>query len=342
VRRYDPVQLIALGADVFAALGAPDDIAHEVASSLVAANLTGHDSHGVQRIPRYAQAIRRGALKPAARPTLLLDQGVIASVGGKGGFGQLAARVATELAVARAREHHLAAVAAVDCYHMGRMGEWAEIAAAQGMLGLNLLGVNFGPCAAPFGGRRRALGTNPLAFATPGPDDAAPALLGDFATTVVAEGKLNVARAQGLPVPAGTILDAAGTPSTNPHDFYAGGALLPAGGYKGTALALLAEVLGCALTGAEQYLSADGYNGALFICIAPDAFRPRASFDAASASVLAKARSCPPAEGCEAVLVPGDPEQRARAERAQHGIPLPDATWNELVALATALGVAVP
>jgi LDH2 family malate/lactate/ureidoglycolate dehydrogenase len=338
MRQYQPGQLVALGSAIFEALGAPADIAHQVSASLVDANLSGHDSHGVQRIPRYAAAIRRGTLVPAARPTLVHDAGPIASVSGHGGFGQLAARAATELAAVRAREYGIGAVAAIDCYHMGRMGEWAEVAAAQGMLGLNLLGVCFGPSAAPFGGGRRALGTNPIAFAAPG--EGGPSILGDFATTVVAEGKLGVARAKGAAVPPGTILDSEGRPSVDPNDFYAGGALLPAGGYKGTALALLAELLGCALTGADAHARDGGYNGALFVCLAPDAFRPRAEFDRAADAVLEKVRSCPPGEDCDEVLLPGEPERRARQARASEGIALPDATAQAIDELARELGVA--
>jgi LDH2 family malate/lactate/ureidoglycolate dehydrogenase len=166
-------------------------------------------------------------------------------------------------------------------------------------------------------------------------------VVSDFATTGVAEGKLRYAREKGVPLPEGWILDKEGRPSRDPADFYAGGTILPFGGHKGYALALVVELLSLALTGADATPQPDGWHsGALFLCLNPAAFRPPEAYDRGVTSILQRVKAVPPAPGFEEVLLPGEPERRTRAERSRDGIPLPDATWETLRRCAAELGVA--
>ena len=326
--------------DIFVAAGTPDDLAQQVAHSLVEANLAGHDSHGVLRVASYLDFIRQGRIQPASRPETVQEGPATALVDGRWGFGQVTARYAMALAVEKARAAGVAAVAAVRCNHIGRLGEWTEMAAAGGVVGFCCVAIGGGPtAAAPYGGARRAFGTNPLSFGIP--VDHTPAVVSDFATTVVAEGKLRYAREKGVPLPEGWILDKEGRPSRDPADFYAGGTILPFGGHKGYALALVVELLSLALTGADAAPQPDGWHsGALFLCLNPAAFRSIEAYDRGVTAILQRVKAVPPAPGFEEVLLPGEPERRTRAERSRDGIPLPDATWETLRQCAAELGVA--
>ncbi len=330
-------ELRRIGSSLFEAAGTPPDIAQLVANSLVDANLAGHDSHGVVRITQYLQQIEKGDLKAAERPVISRDFGTTAQIDGRWGFGQVAVRFATELAIERAREHRLSAVGIGCCNHIGRLGEWSELAAANGMVAIVTSCYGSGPyVAAPFGGAKRALSTNPFSFAAPTEGEGR--ALVDFATTVVAEGKVRVARAKGEQLAPGAILDPQGRPSTDPEDFYAGGVLLPFAGHKGYGLAVMVELLSDALTGADEMDPARA-AGTLVICIDVGAIRPAEGFRAYSKKLQERMVSGPPAEGFKEVLFPGDPEQRARAQRSADGIPLPETTWEGIQAAARERGV---
>jgi hydroxycarboxylate dehydrogenase B len=332
-------ELVRIGSAIFSAAGAPQDIAALVAHSLVDSNLAGHDSHGVVRISQYIELIENGELLPWARPAVVRDQPAAVQVDGGWGFGQVAARFAIELAIERAKQQQLAAVAVGRCNHIGRLGEWSELAAASGTLGIVTSCYGSGPyIAAPYGGAKRLLGTNPLSLAAPiGPGERA---LVDVATTVVAEGKVRVARAKGAQLPPGALIDKDGRPTTEPEDFYDGGMLLPFAGHKGYGLAVMVELLSVALTGADD-MDAQRPVGSLFLCIDVEAFRPAAGFQAYAEALRERMVSAPPAEGFAEVLMPGDPEERARAERQEAGIPVPDATWEAIHQAARHVGISL-
>lgn len=325
---------------IFAAAGAPPPHAAAVAASLVASNLVGHDSHGVVRVPQYLASIARGETDPAAVPRIARERGVVAVVDAQRGFGQLAARFAIGEAVARARQHGIAAVTIERCSHAGRMGEWVEVAAAAGLIGLAFCnaGRPLGPVA-PHGGAGRALGTNPVAAAIP--HAGADPIVIDIATSTVAEGKLRIAFNQGQPVPPGLILDAAGHPSTDPGDFYRGGVLLPMAGHKGYALALLVELLGGVLAETPGEVIPGG-NGMLFIVLDPAAFRDPVAYAADVAAFCARVVAVPPAPGFAEVVLPGEPERRTRHERERGGIPLDDTTWHLITDSGVAYRIAAP
>lgn len=334
-----------LGERIFVAAGVPADIAAVVAEDLVDANLAGHDSHGVIRVPEYVAAIRAGAIRPEGRPTVAAERGATATVDGGWGFGQVAGRFATDLATGRTREHGVAAVALVRCNHLGRLGGFMERAAAAGCVGMLWVGgIGGAHQAVPFGGARPAFGANPLAAGFPAGD--AGNVIVDFATTAVAGGKVMVAYDRGEPLPPGAIVDKHGRPTTDPAAFVDGGALLPFGGHKGYALAVLVELLGQALTGADR-TGDEGFggtpfarSGALFVAIDAGAFRPAADAVGCAARIAARIRATPPAAGHDAVRLPGDPEAQTRAARLREGVPLPARTWQAVVETAASLGVA--
>jgi uncharacterized oxidoreductase len=337
---FDAQALTNLSRDIFQAAGTPPDIADLVATSLVDANLAGHDSHGVIRVPWYVDLINQGEILPAERPTIARRGRATALVDGKWGFGQLGARFSTQLAIEMARQDEVAMVAKVRSNHIGRLGEWAELFAGAGLIGMVTTSWGSGPYAgAPYGGTARAMSTNPIAWGIPLGEDRPP-FIADFATTASAEGKLRVARAKQAPLPPGVILDAQGRPSTNVEDYYAGGMLLPFGGHKGYALAMLVELLSVHLSGADAATDERGRaNGATFLALDPQAFRPLDEFESSSNLLLERVKSVPPAVGFDEVLIPGEPEHRSRAQRARDGIPLAEATWEAIQTTATQLGV---
>jgi uncharacterized oxidoreductase len=356
-RTVTPVALEATGTAIFEALGAPSDIAAEVAGHLVRANLAGHDSHGAIRIPQYAGQIEAGVVHPAARPTIIGGRGATVLVDGARGFGQVATRFALNEAMARARVHGIASAAIRQANHIGRVGDYAEIAASEGLVTILTVG-GAGPgvgAATPFGGAARFLGTNPWSMGIPVGNDGSPPVLVDFATTVVAEGKVKVARAKHEALPPGCIVDKNGAPSVDPKDFYAGGMLLPFGGHKGYGLALASALMGTMAiidddhpTMAGNLADArDGADlaaraaGAFLVVIDPSAFGDGAAYRERVSRVTDALREVPSA-GASPVMLPGDPEARTTASRRASGIALPHDTWDAIAVIASAHGVEMP
>lgn len=335
-----PHHLTDLVARIFAAVGAPQDIAQIVAESLVSSDLVGHESHGVVRVRQYLDAIRRGDLAPAARPQIAhSDRGVV-TVDAQRSFGQVAARFTVEQGIARARQHGLAAAGLINCGHVGRLGEWVQLAAEQETIALAFCnGGGVRGAVTPYGGAARLLGTNPIAAGIPVADR--PPVVLDFATSAVAEGKVRVARNRGKSIPEGWILDRQGMPSTDPNALYADGMLLPAAGHKGYALSLLVEFLGGILTGngCPALGNVRPGNGVLFLVLDVAAFRPLADYLADGARLAATVKAVPPAHGFDEVLLPGEPEQRMQSERRSNGILVDDATWQLLTEDAAQLQV---
>jgi LDH2 family malate/lactate/ureidoglycolate dehydrogenase len=324
---------------IFRAAGATPTIADNVADALVLANLAGHDSHGVIRIPAYVAQIKGGRLKPAAEPTVLRDRAATVLVDGQQGFGQVAGRFATDQAIAKAKEFGAAAVGVVNCNHVGRLGEYPERAAAQDIVLFCTCGSVGGRAArtAPFGGRAGILGTNPIAIGLPAGQR--PPMIIDFATTVVAEGKVQVARAKGAELPPGAILDKAGRPSLDPNDLYDGGTMLPFGGHKGFGLSLVAAVLSQAVTGDLAPPNPPTGLGFYVWAVAAGAFGSLADYAGRVDWMIEQVKAVPPAAGVSEVLVPGEPERRERARRAAEGVPVAEATWQAIGETADQLGV---
>ena len=342
---------------VLRAMGADAEIAFEVARHLVRANTSGHDSHGVLRLAQYVAELDRSALHPARHPELLRESDVTALFDAHRGFGQFSTMVATRWAIQHAREHGLAAAAVRHSMHIGRLGEYTEAIAAEGLVGIVTVGIA-GPgsgTAAPFGGTQRFLGTNPWSMGVPAAGR--PPLIFDAATTTVAEGKVRMARAKGVEVPAGTVLDTAGEPTRRPEDLYAGGTLTLLGGqvagHKGYGFSLASALIsGLAMIGDEEPTPAGTMQetpptgpriaGVFLAAVDPAAFGDPAAYTRQVAGVLDAALEVHPAHGAQGVLVAGDPERLSRTERERGGIAIPAATWEELTAISARFGVALP
>ena len=334
------------------AMGAPADIAAEVARHLVGANLAGHDSHGVMRLAQYKAEADTGTLRPHARPDLFRENAVCAIVDAGQGFGHFATTTAMNWCLERAAGTGIAAAAVRHSTHIGRLGDYVERAAAHAMIGIVTVGVAGAGVMAPFGGRDRFLGTNPWAIGVPA-IGRSPFVM-DFATTTVAEGKVRVARAKGAHLAPGVLLDADGKPSTDPEKLYAGGTITPLGGrlagHKGYGLSFATALLGAlAMVGDEDPTPA-GYRasepgsvgGVFAIAIDPQWFGGREAYEALVGSVLDRADAAVPGRGVERVLVPGEPEAISRERRLREGVTLPEATWTDLADASATLRVPMP
>jgi LDH2 family malate/lactate/ureidoglycolate dehydrogenase len=332
---------------IFEAMGCPEDIALRVSTALVDANLVGHDSHGVIRIPQYVNAVREGHVVADARPILIRETAVTGLVDGRWAFGQLSAYYATEVAIAKAKASGISMVGIVRCNHIGRLGEYATMASDAGVAAIVTTGGfgGRGVSAAPFGGAKPVLGTNPIAVGLPAGVE--PDVLVDFATTAVAAGKIEVARAKKIPLPPGSIVDREGRPTTDPEDYYKGGMLLPFGGHKGYSLSVVVEFLGRILTGADAFAEGNrggpvyGHSGALVIAMDPGVFVNPEQYAAAADETLRRLKSVPPAPGSPGVMIPGEPESRSRSERIANGIPLAEDTWAAIINTARQIGVTI-
>ena len=328
--------------EIFARLGAPAEDAAWVATLLVRANLRGHDSHGVIRIPHYVRALKAGEVNPTPDIRIMSETPTLALIDGDRGFGQVVARRGIAVAIDKVRRQGLSAVTLCQTNHVGRLADYAEMAAAQGLIGMLWVNAPMSLNVAPWGGAARRLGTNPHAVAIPGPDGTV-AMSHDFATSVVAEGKLKVKFNRGERVPPGIMLNGRGEPSTDPREYYADppGSLLTAGEHKGFGLSLVVEILGGILsgTGAAQPTQGPVKNGTLVMCLDPARFLPLPDFHAQVAALFAFVKSAPLAEGAKEVLIPGEPEERTLRERRARGVPLDDETWRQIRTCAGEVGV---
>jgi uncharacterized oxidoreductase len=286
--------------------------------------------------------MKAGEVNPEPQITIEVDTPTTALVDGDHGFGQVVARRGIELCIEKARAQGLAAVTLKRTNHVGRLADYAEMAAVRGLIGMLWVNAPMALNVAPWGGAARRLGTNPHAIGIPGPDGTV-AMSHDFATSVIAEGKLKVRFARGENVAPGIMLNAAGEPSTDPREFYASppGSLLTAGEHKGFGLSLAVEILGGILsgTGAARDQRGPVQNGTLMIGLDPARFLPPAAFHAQVAALFEFVRSAPLAAGAKEILVPGEPEARMERERRAAGIPVEDETWRQIAACAAEVGV---
>ncbi|MBI1801649.1 MAG: Ldh family oxidoreductase [Chloroflexi bacterium] len=330
-------QLTEFGERIFVAAGVAPAIARRVMQGLVRANTYGIHSHGVVRLADYVNHVKSGRIKVDALPVVVKENAVTALLDGQWGFGQVVAERAMQLAIEKARANGAGIVCAMNSNHIGAIGEYTEMAANAGMIGLAIVN-GIGKLVAPHGGRARMLSTNPIAFSVPVPGGRP--LLMDFATSAVAEGKIKVARNKGAKVPRGWILDKEGASSDDPEDFYAGGFLLPVGAHKGYGLSIMVEILAGLLSGAgAALLDTPPSNGCFFLALSPDFFRPSEAFLADVRRLVDALRSTPPLDDAEPVLVPGDPETKAEARHRREGIELDAVTWQTIVDAGRSVGV---
>ncbi len=314
-----------------------------VADNLIQANLTGHDSHGIGMLPRYANAFLEGGLTANAHVLAKIDSGTLLALDGQAGFGQVIGHEAMELGIARAKAHGSCIVALANSHHLCRIGAWAEMAVAQGLVSMHFVNVIARPIVAPWGGRDGRFGTNPFAVGIPVPGRA-PVIL-DLASSVVAQGKTRVAHNKGERLAPGQLLDDRGEPTTDPKYGVVEplGALRTFGEHKGFGLALVCELLGGALAGGlATHGAADGkqrvLNGMLTVLFDPQRLGDAAIYSAEMQAFLDWVVASPPLAGVDRVRVAGEPERESRERRQAQGIPVDATTWSELLAAAAKLG----
>ena len=343
-------------AAIFNAAGCDPAEAARIPHHLLGANLAGHDSHGVIRVPRYVQWLHDGKVRAGQTPTIVTESPTHAVVDGNQGFGQTIGPLTVDLGISKARSAGLAVIALRNSGHIGRIGDWAERAAAAGLVSIHFVNVGLGEIVAPFGGTQRRFGTNPMCIGVPQPEGA-PLLL-DFATSVVAEGKVLVASNGGKPIPHDALITVDGHLSSDPADFYGPiegthirdpgngtGAIRAFGDHKGSAIAFMCEILAGCLAGSPTAGPIPGakrggiVNGMLSIYLDPNHFGA-AGFAQTAKDFATYVRETSPIDPANPVLVPGDAEARTRAERLKHGIPLQENTWAAIQDTGDRLGVA--
>jgi hydroxycarboxylate dehydrogenase B len=331
---------------IFQAAGSSAEEAEIVADHLVEANLRGHDSHGVGMISIYMKNIANGTLVANRRGRIIKEEGAILHYDGERGYGQVTARLLTELGIERARRTGLAAVALRNAHHIGRIGSYGEQCAAAGLVSLHFVNViGHEPNVAPHRGADARLGTNPVCIALPAAEEGRPMIL-DMATSKVAVGKVRVAYNEGRALAEGLLLDGAGRPTTDPGALFAepGGAVLPMGDHKGYALAFACELLAGALTGGGT-LTAENQghdtitNNMLAFILDPGRLVDPSWLRREIQTITGCVTASPPRDPEAPVLIPGDPERRMRAWRMAEGIPIDEVTWGQLVAAAAGHGV---
>ena len=318
-----------LAAELLQSAGAPAAAAQAVARSLVLAEQLGHASHGLIRVPEYLDAVASGQVRPAETPVVASRAGSTAVVDGRWGWGHLAAELGARTATGIARDTGVGLVAVRNCNHSGRLGEWVEYIAGNGLVGAGFL--SCGPAVAPLGGVERVLGTNPLAVAIPTGDEERPVVL-DFATAGVAEGKIRVAAQAGRPAPAGVLQTADGQATTDPREFYAGGSILPFGAHKGYGLSVVIQLLGEALAGGARPDDprSTAANGLVLLAFSPGGLREPADFTARVDECRDRILASRPADPGAPVLMPGDVEARHAAAQPPGQLRVSARLWADL------------
>jgi uncharacterized oxidoreductase len=325
--------LKALTRAIFSAAGCWPAEAERIGHYLVEANLAGHDSHGVIRIPPYVDWLRAGKVLANQSLRVVFENEVLAVADGQFGFGQTVGEEAMKLGIAKCSRGGVAVVALRNSGHLGQIGAWALLAAEAGQISLHFVNTSgLGLLAAPFGGIDRRLSANPVAVGIP-VKGGAPVVL-DISTTTIAEGKIRVALHKGIPVPDGCLIDPEGRPTSDPKIFYGPppGAILPFGGHKGYGLGLITEILAGALTGGG--CSTPGVtrlvNNMVSVFLAPSFFQSEDDFNREVERYLAFVKTSRPASPGGEILLPGELEARTRAARLKTGLDLDDTTRRQI------------
>jgi uncharacterized oxidoreductase len=341
--------LKALVAETFSRSGCSATEASRIATRLSGANLRGHDSHGVIRVPRYANWLNDGVQVADVTVDIKLDNEMLAVIDGKFGFGQTVGEQAIDIGIGKAAEHGIAITALQNAGHLGRIGDWAERAAAQGLVSIHMVNVRGSLIVAPFGGIDRRMSTSPFCAGIPMNNGEDPIIL-DMATSVVAEGKALVALKGGKALPEDAIITETGEITGDPQPLYGEvrqgefpdpskgpGALRAFGNHKGSGLNFLMEMMAGALTGsgcagALNEPKRRFCNGMFSIYLSPEAFgHSDDSFVSEVRSYVAFLKSSRPTEAGGEVLIPGEKEKQTMAERLVTGLPLAPEAWSDIV-----------
>jgi ureidoglycolate dehydrogenase (NAD+) len=344
--RYTAADLRAFCAHALERAGARPEDAAVIADGLIAADLRGVHSHGALRVGIYVDRLRAGSIHPGAELQIVRDSGAVVVADAQAGPGIAMAARAMDLAIARSRTHGIAAVSLRNANHCGMLAFFAMRAPPAGAVGV--AASNGDSLVAPWGARAKFLGTNPLAVAVPAKEE--PPVVLDMATSVVAHGRIKGAADRGEAIPHDWAVDAAGQPTTDPVQALAG-ALLPFGGFKGSGISILIDLLAGLLPGGRsgpeivplyQRLGEPQGIGQLFMALHVAAFDSLETFTTRVDETVRRIRALPPAAGALRVILPGELEHLRAQDYQAHGIPLPSDAVAELARTASLLGLAPP
>lgn len=341
----DPAQLTTFASEIFVKSQIPAEVARPVAESLVLANLCGHDSHGVIRIIEYTDWVKRGWIDPAGKLEVVQERPCILQCDGHYGFGQVVGRDAIQRGIEKAKQEGACIVSLRRAGHLGRIGEYMEMAADAGLASFGMTNTHGGGIlVAPHGGCERRLSANPVAGGAPRTDG--DNLVMDISTCTIAEGKIKVARNKGEHLSPGLFVNSQGQPATDPEEYYADppGAILPMSGHKGFALSMFCEVFAGALTGAGcSKASVTRVNNAFMaFLLDPAAFCGEEFFTTEVDGLGRFVKSSRLLAGFDEILLPGEPEGRSKAKRESTGIAIDDTTWKKICNVAEQFGAAIP
>jgi LDH2 family malate/lactate/ureidoglycolate dehydrogenase len=335
-------RLLDFATAIYEKAGMPVDDARLAADTLVQADLWGHQSHGVMRLPWYVARLKSGVAKPVATPEYVVDMGAVGVIDGHGGMGQILTARATRDVIRRAKQHGIGAVALRNSNHFGTAMYYTLMAPPEGCI--MFMSTNASPAMAPWGGCQKLVGNNPWSWAAPAGRHA-PMVL-DIANTAVARGKIYLARQNGVPIPPGWAIDAEGEPTTDPVAALAG-IIQPMAGHKGYAISVIMDVLSGVLTGssfgpgvAGPY-QPDKRSGAghLLIALNVEIFQPLAEFNARVEAMIAGLKGAKLAKGADEIFYPGEIEARNNARNRADGLLLPADTIADLAKLAEEMRV---
>ncbi|MFN7087799.1 MAG: Ldh family oxidoreductase [Burkholderiales bacterium] len=338
----DPVRLADFATAVYATQGVPEADARLIADTLVQADLWGHQSHGVLRLGWYLDRLRNRVMNAVTRPEFVVDAGALAVIDGHDGVGQVLARLAADEAIRRAKAHGIGAVGVRMSNHFGTCMYYTLMGARAGCVAL--LMSNGGPAMAPWGGRKKIIGTNPWSVAAPAGRH--PPFVVDMANTGVARGKIYLARNRCEPIPPGWAINAAGAPTTDPQEAI-DGIILPMAGHKGYAIAAMVDMMSGVLTGSgflsavhSPYQTAEKSNcGHFMLAIDIEAMLPLAQFNARMEQWIAEVKSAPLAQDFEEVFYPGEIEAGNDERNRRQGLVFPDDTLAGLERIAKETGL---
>jgi LDH2 family malate/lactate/ureidoglycolate dehydrogenase len=334
---------------VYTKAGVPDEEAQIVAALLARADLRGIETHGVTRLPIYIERLQKGYVRAVCKITTVKEKGSTAFLEAHGSMGHIVAHKAMEMAIQKATEHGIGWVSVKDSGHFGVAGLFSMMALQKEFIGYTVS--NSAPMMAPWGGRERIIGNNPVSYAFPA-EQYLPVVL-DFSCSVVSSGKLILCRKKGEKIPLGWAYNKDNLPTEDPYEGYeGGGSLAPIGGHKGYGMVLIHEMLTSVLTNGKwtQNIKSlyeedkTGIQGTChsFMAIDPDCFIGRKKFKEDMDRYIESIKESGKAKNATEILMPGEPEYRTEAKRLKEGIPLIPATIKELVALGESFGISIP
>ena len=345
MKKYNSKNFVKFVSKIFEHAGSDNEESFIVADHLVDSNLVGHDSHGVIRVPQYMEWFNKGNINLNQRISILKEQDTFVHIDGNFGYGQSIAMQSFNLGIDKAKQNGLCILALKNLGHIGRLGAWSEMAALKNCVSITFVNTSgFGILMAPYGGTDRRLSANPIAIGVPIENN--DYLVLDMATSIVAEGKVKVARNKKIKLPEEYLLDGHGNPTNDPEKFYAEplGSILPFGGHKGFGLAFMVDILSGSLTGGnsshpDNQNAHTVINNTLAIIIDTENIVSNQYFQDDVSRLKKWVKDSPKAKGFNEILVPGEIEKRTKHERLKEGIPLDDQTILDLKIIAEKVGM---